>query len=390
MTSKQSDIARAQNTEGVLCKTHIGGQALIEGVMMRGKYNWAVAIRQPDGTIYTEEHELSDTARKHRCLSWPIFRGCRALVESLILGFKALDIATEKAYSEEENEDDEFSYEFSPHVQVQTTICECAPDLPSSHVQANSKKESFTEEDRSEESEGAMSGLMIASTIIGIVLAVVIFVMVPAFLANLTVGEYDANPILWNVVDGVMRVAIFIVYIWLISRMKDIKRMFAYHGAEHKTIHCYEHGLQLTPENAAQFPTLHVRCGTAFLIMTLFLAIIVFSLVPVKEISIALGITDGIGQFLIIVLSRIILIPLIAGLSYELTVKWAGNHPENPLVKIVLWPGLQMQRLTTSEPDESMLECAIAAMDLVLAREDEVQPVVNSTPFNSPQMQRVQ
>ena len=146
--------------------------------------------------------------------------------------------------------------------------------------------------------------------------------------------------------------------------------MFSYHGAEHKVIHCYEHGCELTPEEARVFPRLHVRCGTAFLIITLLIAIIVFTIVPIQPLITALGVTNTFGRLGIVIASRIVLFPVIAGLAYEVTVKWAGSHPDNPLVKVVLWPGMQMQRLTTKQPDDDMLECAIAAMQLVLEREE--------------------
>lgn len=210
---------------------------------------------------------------------------------------------------------------------------------------------------------------MTLSMILGVLLGIVLFVVAPAAITNLVVGEYDSNVILWNVVDGVLRVAVFIGYIWLIGRMEDIKRMFMYHGAEHKTIHCYEHGLPLTPENAMSFPRLHVRCGTAFLIMVLIIAIIVYTILPVSAIISAFGVADGLPKFLLVLALRIAFLPVIAGISYEITVKWAGSHPDNPLVKVILWPGMQMQYLTTNEPDEGNVECAIAAMQLVLERE---------------------
>ncbi len=194
--------------------------------------------------------------------------------------------------------------------------------------------------------------------------------IVPAIVTNLIVGEYDSNVILWNVIDGVLRVAVFIFYIWLIGHMEDIRRMFMYHGAEHKTIHCYEHGLPLTPENARSFPRLHVRCGTAFLIMVLILAIIIYTIIPVSVIIEGFGIPDGAPKLVLVIAVRILFLPVIAGISYEITVRWAGSHPENPLVKVILWPGLQMQYLTTNDPDDSQLECAIAAMQQVLEREE--------------------
>ena len=169
-----------------------------------------------------------------------------------------------------------------------------------------------------------------------------------------------------------LRVAIFIAYIWLISLMKDIRRLFQYHGAEHKTIHCFEHGLELTPENAESFPRLHVRCGTAFMIMVMIIAIFVYTALgqPINALVDMTGVSDGPARFALIVATRIVLLPLIAGISYEISVKWAGQHPDNLLVRIVLWPGMQMQRLTTNPPDEGMLECAITAMKLVVAREE--------------------
>ena len=163
----------------------------------------------------------------------------------------------------------------------------------------------------------------------------------------------------------------FVFYIWLIGRMSDIKRMFGYHGAEHKTIHCFEHGLPLTPENARQFPRLHVRCGTAFLIMVMIIAIFVYTITPLNGLISAWGVPDGAPKLVLVIVARIVLMPVIAGISYEITVRWAGSHPDNPLVKVVLWPGMQMQYLTTNEPDDGMLECAIAAMKQVLEREEQ-------------------
>lgn len=211
---------------------------------------------------------------------------------------------------------------------------------------------------------------MAFSMALGLVLGVVLFIVAPACITNLVVGEYDQNTVLWNIVDGLLRVAVFVFYLWLIGRMSEIKRMFAYHGAEHKTIHCYEHGLPLTPENARSFPRLHVRCGTAFLIMVMVIAIIVYTVTPVNGLIEAWGVPDGAPKLALVILVRILLMPVIAGISYEITVKWAGSHPENPLVKVVLWPGMQMQYLTTNEPDDSMIECAIAAMQRVLEREE--------------------
>ena len=216
---------------------------------------------------------------------------------------------------------------------------------------------------------------MAISMVLGLLLGVGLFIIAPAFIANVLVGEYDDKTLLWNVVDGIVRIVVFVFYIWLIGRMQDIKRMFSYHGAEHKTIHCYEHGLPLTPENARSFPRLHVRCGTAFLIMVMIIAIFVYTITPLNGLIAAWGVPDGPAKLALVIAARILLMPVIAGISYEITVKWAGSHPENPLVKVVLWPGMQMQRLTTNEPDDEMLECAIAAMQRVLEREEREEAV---------------
>ena len=343
MTREKSDLSRAFSEDGAR-KTHVGGQALLEGIMMRGKYNWSVAVREPSGAVYTEEHDLASGKEKNGWLYWPLVRGCRALVESLVLGFKALEIATLHAYAEEDEGD-------------------------ASESVVNNKEANSTPSAKEPEPEFGKKEMAI-SMVCGLALGIVLFIVAPAFITNLIVGEYDSNTLLWNIVDGVLRVAVFVFYIWLIGRMSEIKRMFGYHGAEHKTIHCYEHGLPLTPENARSFPRLHVRCGTAFLIMVMIIAIFVYTVVPLNALIAAWGVPDGAPKLALVILSRIVLMPVIAGVSYEITVKWAGSHPDNPLVKVVLWPGMQMQYLTTNEPDDGMLECAIAAMKLVLEREE--------------------
>ncbi len=207
------------------------------------------------------------------------------------------------------------------------------------------EKKSFLDEE-AEFGKGAMA----VSMVLGLVLGVVLFIVAPAFVTNLIVGEYDQNTVLWNVVDGLLRVAVFVFYLWLIGRMAEIKRMFGYHGAEHKTIHCYEHGLPLTPENARSFPRLHVRCGTAFLIMVMIIAILVYTVTPINGLIAAWGVPDGAPKLALVILVRILLMPVIAGISHEITVRWAGSHPENPLVKVVLWPGMQMQYSPLTSP----------------------------------------
>ena len=224
---------------------------------------------------------------------------------------------------------------------------------------------------------------MVISMVVGLVLGVVLFIVAPAAITNLIVGEYDDHTLAWNIVDGLLRVAVFVFYIWLIGRMEDIKRMFMYHGAEHKAIHCFEHGLPMTPENARQFPRLHVRCGTAFLIMVMVIAILVYTIFPLNAIISGFGVPDGLPKLVLVIVARIVLMPVIAGISYEITVKWAGSHPDNPLVKVILWPGMQMQYLTTNEPDDGQIECAIAAMQRVLEREEAEAAKVSGAPSST-------
>lgn len=408
--SKRSAVKRAFAEDGAN-KTHVGGQALIEGVMMRGRYNWAAAVREPSGNIYIEEHDLASGKAKNKWLYWPVVRGCRAFVESLILGYKALEIAAMHAYGDEEepgakaeeasangavskedasadesvaSETSGFSWkndfgnpdeaidalgaQRSLDIVVETNTAESGVVEPNAVEPGAAALES--DETRDGDDGGFGKREMAISMVLGLLLGVGLFIVAPAFIANVLVGEYDDKTLLWNVVDGIVRIVVFVFYIWLIGRMQDIKRMFSYHGAEHKTIHCYEHGLPLTPENARSFPRLHVRCGTAFLIMVMIIAIFVYTITPLNGLIAAWGVPDGPAKLALVIVARILLMPVIAGISYEITVKWAGSHPENPLVKVVLWPGMQMQRLTTNEPDDEMLECAIAAMQRVLEREE--------------------
>lgn len=474
-SNKRSAVKRAFAEDGAN-KTHVGGQALIEGVMMRGRYNWAAAVREPSGNIYIEEHDLASGKAKNKWLYWPVVRGCRAFVESLILGYKALEIAAMHAYGDEEEpgakaeeasangavSKEDASSENASCVELadkHSRFCEGSDEEKrASHEEngtsdaADSRACESLGEDKTEDSArepmtespvvltgekvaddasgfswkndfgnpdeaidalGAQRSLdivaetntaesgavepnavepgaaaresvetrdgddagfgkreMAISMVLGLLLGVGLFIVAPAFIANVLVGEYDDKTLLWNVVDGIVRIVVFVFYIWLIGRMQDIKRMFSYHGAEHKTIHCYEHGLPLTPENARSFPRLHVRCGTAFLIMVMIIAIFVYTITPLNGLIAAWGVPDGPAKLALVIVARILLMPVIAGISYEITVKWAGSHPENPLVKVVLWPGMQMQRLTTNEPDDEMLECAIAAMQRVFEREE--------------------
>lgn len=365
--------------EGELFRTHIGGSALTEGVMMRGKLSWAVAVREPSGHIYVEEHELPDPAARPAWRRWPLARGCVSFVESMALSFKAMNLAADHAY---DAEGETYASLLAAGRVVPAAERDGAPGVAGGEPDA-SEPASAAEPDASAAGAhgaaaepaaaepDAMSPLLMGvSVVLGVLLGVALFMVVPVFVANLLVGDYaPENAIRWNLVEACLRIAIFVAYIWAIGLMPDMRRVFGYHGAEHLCIHCFEHGLPLTPENARRFSRLHVRCGTAFLIMTMIVAIFVNTLVPVALWAEELGIA-GAGRTAFIAASRIVLLPLVAGLSYEVTVKWAGAHPELRLVRVVLWPGLQMQRLTTRGPDDGMLECAIAALECVRSREE--------------------
>lgn len=325
--------------EGELFATHIGGAATLEGVMMRGRDHWAVAVRCEDGSIYTEEHDLPAPESRPAWMKLPLVRGCASLVSSMSLSYKAMEIAADHAFEEEE-----------------------AGGAAAAGSETGAGEP--TDDDSSSSSDGP-AWQFVLSIVLGLALGMGLFVALPVGVSNLVMGPLTSNnAIAWNLCEALLRIVVLIAYVGGIGLLPDMARLYGYHGAEHQSIHCFEHGLPLTPENAAKFSRIHVRCGTAFLVMTVMVAIVVHTLVPVGAWADGLGLV-GITRSLFVFASRIAMLPLVAGLSYEVTVKWAGSHPENPLVKIALWPGLMMQKLTTRTADEGMLECAIAALRLV-------------------------
>ncbi|MDP2232544.1 MAG: DUF1385 domain-containing protein [Actinomycetota bacterium] len=300
--------------------THIGGQAVLEGVMMRGKHNWAIAVRTPDGGIHVEDHELKTAVTSHPWLGKPIIRGIWGFYETIVLAMKAFEISASYAGETEEEK-------------------------------LSAKEISF-------------------AMILGVAMSVLLFIILPAVATNWMVGSASEKPFMWNLVDGILRLVAFFLYIWGVSRVKDIQRVFGYHGAEHKTIHAFEHGLPLEAPVIQKYSTQHVRCGTSFLLMVMVIALFVYSLFPVKAIVAAMGVDAKWATLVVAIGIRIVFLPLIAGLAYEV-IKWAGKTPEQPLVRILLWPGLQLQRMTTREPDDSMVEVAVAAMLRVVEREEQ-------------------
>ena len=295
----------------------IGGQAVLEGVMMRGVSTWAVAIRKPvpedapEGTlgeIEVTSEPLVSVLKKHKLLRVPVVRGVVALFESLKIGFRALAISANA-------------------------------QLP---------------EDEKEIGGGTWAGTVALS----LALAIGLFFVLPATLTNLAKDEIP-NSVVFVVIEKLVRISVFLAYLWLISRMKDLQRVFQYHGAEHKTISCYEAGLPLTPENAQQFSRLHPRCGTSFLLIVMIVAIFVFA--PL-----------GTPSWPVLIASRIIGIPLVAGLAFEV-IKWFGRNRRKRWARALMWPGMQLQKLTTRQPELDQLAVAIAALEAVLAVENPDQ-----------------
>ena len=304
------------------CPTSLGGQAIMEGIMMRGPEKTAVAVRLADGSIHMK---TQPTPKMNRWAKVPLIRGVVNFVSSMIQGTKVLMYSADVL---EENYPDEYEKD---------------------------KFDIWMEEKFGKEK--AWKVLMAFSVLIAIVLAVSIFMLLPTVVVGWLSAVTDSI-ILLNLAEGVVRMIIFIGYVLLISKMKDIRTVFEYHGAEHKTIHCFENNLELTPENAQQFYTLHPRCGTSFLMFVMVIAVLAHALMGWPNVWIR-------------IISRILVLPLIAGVSYEL-LKWAGRS-DNWIVKILSLPGIYLQKLTTKEPNEKQLEVAIAAMKAVLPE--------NKTPY---------
>jgi len=291
-------------------KTNVGGQAVIEGVMMRGKYGVATAVRQEDGDIIVSKEDIEPIIKKNKFFDIPIIRGFVTLIESLIIGIKSLNYSA--TFFEETDEPSKFDKYF---------------------------KRIFKDK-----ANDVIVGL---SLIISLVLAVSIFFVLPTFSAGLFRKININNTLVLNIIEGVIRVIIFILYIYFIGKMEDINRVYQYHGAEHKTIFCYENEEELTPENASKYGRLHPRCGTNFLFLVMIVSIIIFAV-------------TGFNSLLERIIYRIVLLPIISGVTYEI-IKWMGKS-QSKLSKFFAYPGLMLQKLTTREPDLEQLEVAIKAL----------------------------
>lgn len=288
-----------------MSKINIGGQAVLEGVMMRAPRSLAIAVRRPDGEISVKSETVIPLSERFPITKLPIVRGAVALFSSLIIGIKALNFSANEAMAEGD--------------------------------------------EKEEINNWAIAGTMAAAFGFGILL----FFIMPLYLTKLLIPIIGDSNIVFNLVDGVIRVAVFLIYILAISRMGDIKRVFQYHGAEHKCIFTFEAGEDLTVDNVRKYSCLHPRCGTSFLLIVMLVSILVFSLIP------------KLWPFYLKAGSRVVLLPVIAGLSYEV-LKWTAKHDDHPLVKLIISPGLALQRLTTGEPDDSQIEVAIKSMEVAL------------------------
>lgn len=284
----------------------IGGQAVIEGVMMRSPSYIATAVRKPSGEIVYKKTKIS--SNKGKLAEIPFVRGAVMLFDALVLGIKELTFSANEAEEKEE--------------------------------------EQITQKEA------------ILTTIVSLGLGIGLFIVLPSLIGSFLFFD---NKLYSNILEAVLRLVFFILYIWLISFSKEVKRVYQYHGAEHKSIYAYENQLELTPENAKKFTTLHPRCGTSFLLIVMFIAIIVFSTID----FIFPTPTTVIGKILVKVLLRVLLMPLIAGISYEIQ-RYSSKHLDNPIIKAIAFPGLSLQRITTKEPDLQQLEVAIVAIKAAL------------------------
>ena len=305
--------------------TSIGGQAVIEGVMMRGPHKIAIAVRKPDGEIIIDEN---DVKAKGAWLKIPIIRGVISFFSSMVIGVKALTFSAKFFDTEEEKSND------------------------------TKKNNDKPNDDKKKNGENDMPEWTIyLSVLVSLMISVGLFMVLPNVIANFVVPNKEANVIMYNVVESVIKIAIFLGYLGVVSQMNDIKRVFEYHGAEHKSIFCYENGEELTVENVKKYSRFHPRCGTSFLLFVILISIVVFSLLGVHK-----------NPFVNIGL-RLLFLPLVAGISYEI-IKFAGRSTN----KYITWlnePGKWLQRLTTREPDDSQIEVAIASLKAVIPENEE-------------------
>lgn len=299
-------------------RTSIGGQALIEGILMRGPKKQAIVCRTKEGLVEKTE-ELKFVKDKYPILGLPFIRGCATFLDSMVKGMQALTYSAELVPIEEQGEPDKIDQWIEKHFAA----------------------------------EKAQKLIIGVAVVLGIALSLLLFIFLPALIVGL-IKPLTQTYIVRNLSEGFIRVLILLGYMWLCTRVSDVKRLFSYHGAEHKTIFCYEHGKALTVENVRSESRFHPRCGTSFLLVVIVVSILVNALVRVDNTFARMG-------------CHLLLLPVVVGISYEIN-RWCGAH-DNLLSKILSAPGKWLQRMTTNEPDDSMIECAIRAMELVIPEE---------------------
>lgn len=303
-----------RDSQKIVHKTTIGGQSILEGIMMKGPRKNCTVVRKPDGTLAIQDEESIPLREKYSVAGWPIIRGFVTMVQSLIEGFAAIEYSSKFLEDEEEQ--------------------------PSKFEQWLMDKFG----------EGKIeSALYAVSIVLGIGISIGLFILLPAFLAGFLPDSIPHFAV--NLLEGVMRIVIFIAYMCAMSFIPDMKRTFEYHGAEHKTIYCYEKGLELTVENVRKQSREHPRCGTSFMFVVMIISILVFSIVTAES------------RIMQLVL-RLVLLPIVIGLSYEVN-RFAGRH-DNALTYALRWPGIMLQHITVLEPDDSMIEVAIVALQHVI------------------------
>ena len=308
----------ADKAKSCCFRTSIGGQALIEGILMRGPKKQAIVCRTQDGLVEKTE-ELKFIKDKYPILGWPFIRGCATFLDSMVKGMQALTYSAELVPLEEQGEPDKLDQWIEKH---------------------------FPED----KAQKLIIGVAVA---LGIGLALLLFVFLPAFLVGL-IKPLTQSYLVRNLSEGLVRVVILLLYMRLCCCMSDVKRLFSYHGAEHKTIFCYEHGKPLTVENVRQESRFHPRCGTSFLLVVVVVSILVNAVVRLDNTFARMG-------------CHLLLLPVVVGISYEIN-RWCGRH-DNWLSAVLSAPGKWLQHMTTNEPDDSMIECAIRAMELVIPEE---------------------
>ena len=330
------------------CKyTSIGGQALIEGIMMKSPEKTAMGVRVPDGSIDITYFDQKSLRSKYKILALPVIRGVVSFVESMIQGYKAMMISADKSgFTDLEEEDKKPKKESTETEEISEETTETVAEV-----------ENKPEEKKEEKKDNSLllTAVMIIGTVLGVALSVVLFMLLPRlFVSGLqAIFRTDFSKFVRSGIEQLLKLAIFVAYVWAVSFMKDIRRVFMYHGAEHKTIFCYEKGLELTVENVRKQSRFHPRCGTSFLILMILISVIFSTVVQM--------IFPGVYNiYWLWVLTKILLVPVICGVGFEV-LKFCGKY-DNIVTKIISAPGLWLQRITTKEPEDGMIEVAIAAL----------------------------